>query len=244
MYPGVESLHNDITSQNLCAKTVMYMTWGRQYGGMQCTTNGEYCSEDFVDFSHMTDTLASAYNEIAQIVGAQVVPVGKAWDQALTYSTTDPALVLHSGDQSHPNYSGSYLAAAVFHGVFWNQSPVGNSFYGDLDQSAATYLQESAHITLNEYSFSNSQIVNECVLTSQDNLLTCSIIGDYIYTWIDSAYQLIEGVNGNTYTPTESGTYSVFVSNGQGCEITCSISIEIESVYEVNQGWNWNDRNT
>ena len=55
---------------------------------------------------------------------------------------------------------------------------------------------------------------------------------------------MIEGVNGNTYTPTESGTYSVFVSNGQGCEITCSISIEIESVYEVNQGWNWNDRNT
>ena len=55
---------------------------------------------------------------------------------------------------------------------------------------------------------------------------------------------MIEGVNGNTYTPTESGTYSVFVSNGQGCEITFSISIEIESVYEVNQGWNWNDRNT
>ena len=120
----------------------------------------------------------------------------------------------------------------------------GNSFYGNLDESAATYLQESAHITLNKYSFSNSQIVNKCVLTSQDNLLTCSIIGDYIYTWIDSAYQVIEGVNGNTYTPTESGTYSVFVSNGQGCEITCSISIEIESVYEVNQGWNWNDRNT
>ena len=131
-----------------------------------------------------------------------------------------------------------------FHGVFWNQSPVGNSFYGNLDESTANHLQESAQITLNEYSFSNSQIVNECVLTSQDNFLTCSIIGDYTYTWTNSVNQVIEGANGNTFTPTESGTYSVFVSNGQECEITCSISIEIESVYELNQGWNWNDRNT
>ncbi len=239
MYPGVESLHESITNSNLCAQTVMYMTWGRQYGGMQCTTNGEYCSVDFVDFSHMTDTLASAYNEIASMVGAKVAPVGKAWDYALTYSTTDPALVLHSSDESHPNYSGSYLAAAVFHGLIWGESPVENSFFGSLNQSQAAYLQEAAHAVLLEYSDYNSTISNDCTLHIEGNEIIYQPQGYYTYQWFDEYGEAIQEANNNSFAPTESGTYTIEVSDALGCTISCSEEIEIQGIEENNIEWVW-----
>lgn len=257
MYPGAESLEETIREYNPCANIVMYMTWGRQNGGMQCTSDGVYCSEDFIDFSHMTDTLASAYEEISEIINAKVAPVGKAWDQAISYSTTDPTLVLHSGDQSHPNYSGSYLAACVFHGVFWNQSPVGISFTGSLNESQASYLQESALITLEEYHEMNTANTSEmygaygsefslsCELQTSGNSLVFNPTSEFSYSWLDGQGQTIEGQSSNTYTATETGSYSVEVTNTNGCSSSCSGYIEVSNTNEIKEkSWVWKNPNT
>ncbi len=144
MYPGVKRLNDSIKKYNSCANVVMYMTWGRRHGGMQCDQEGIYCSPDFVDFSHMQDSLESAYCGIADTTLAYVAPVGIAWRNVLENTEN----ILHSGDNSHPNFSGSYLAACVFYSVFWDESPVGLTYYGDLSDVLATYFQEIAEETV------------------------------------------------------------------------------------------------
>jgi len=140
MYPATRRLNDSIKKYNPCAKTLFYMTWGRRFGGQQCDDSGIYCSPDFVDFTHMQDSLESAYWGITQELNAQVAPVGIAWKKAIT----EQDIVLHSSDNSHPNYSGTYLAACVFHSLIWNTNSFENPFIGNLDEEMAQLLQSIA----------------------------------------------------------------------------------------------------
>ena len=144
MYPGAERLNDTIKKYNSCAKVIMYMTWGRRFGGQQCDPTGTNCSPIFVDFSHMQDSLESAYVEIAENIDAYISPVGIAWKKVIE----DTTIVLHSGDNSHPNYNGSYLAACVFHSIIWDESPIGLTYTGLLSNAIATYLQNVADSTV------------------------------------------------------------------------------------------------
>ncbi len=143
MKPAYKALHDSIMLYNPNAKVVGYMTWGRQYGGQQCVNFGDgvYCSADFVDFNHMQDTLTAAYCENAYATDSYVAPVGEAWKSALG---KDPNLALHSADQSHPSYDGSYLAACVFYSIFWNKSPIGIYHSTQIDSEKAEFLQSVA----------------------------------------------------------------------------------------------------
>jgi hypothetical protein len=138
--PSYKSLHDSIMLYNPKAKVVGYMTWGRRYGGQQCVNFGDglYCSANFVDFNHMQDSLTAAYCENAYATNSYVAPVGEAWKSALA---TEPSLVLHSSDNSHPSYDGSYLAACVFYSVFWNKSSVGIYHDKQIDGTKAELLQ-------------------------------------------------------------------------------------------------------
>ena len=145
MRPAYQSLYDSIMLYNPDAKVVGYMTWGRRFGGQQCENYGEglYCSADFIDFNHMQDTMSAAYCENAYATNSYVSPVGDAWKEALSQN---PKIELHGPDESHPSYEGSYLAAAVFHGVFWNETPIG-TYYDSLSISNenADFLQSIAH---------------------------------------------------------------------------------------------------
>ena len=143
MKPAYKTLYDSIMHYNPNAKVVGYMTWGRQYGGQQCVNfgNGVYCSADFVDFNHMQDTLTVAYCENAYLTNSYVAPVGEAWKSALK---KDSSLILHSSDQSHPSYDGSYLAACVFYAVLWNESPIGIYHNKQIDNKKAELLQTIA----------------------------------------------------------------------------------------------------
>ena len=142
--PSYKALYDSIMHHNPNAKVVGYMTWGRQYGGQQCVNFGEglYCSADFVDFNHMQDTLTAAYCENAYATNSYVAPVGEAWRAALT---ENPNIALHSSDQSHPSYEGSYLAACVFYAVLWNESPIGIYHSAKIDNEEAEFLQSIAN---------------------------------------------------------------------------------------------------
>ncbi len=69
-----------------------------------------------------------------------ISPVGEAW--RLVLNTT--SMVLHSGDNSHPNLNGSYLGACVFYACIFGKSPVGLPFTGGLLPDSALILQEAA----------------------------------------------------------------------------------------------------
>jgi hypothetical protein len=152
MYPAAVFLSDSIRKYNKCATIMTYMTWGRQYGGRQCDPTNEHCSPDFIDFNHMQDSLESAYVEISEIIGAVVSPVGIAWKKALE----NDDVVLHSGDQSHPNYEGSFLSACVLFGSICNESPLNITDNLSLSEEKAQYFKEIA----NEVLFEDSELWN------------------------------------------------------------------------------------
>lgn len=146
MNPAYQALYDSVKLYNPGAMLVGYMTWGRRYGGQQCEDYGYglYCSADFVDFNHMQDSLCSAYCENAFATDTYVAPVGMAWKKIL--EETD--IVLHSADDSHPTYEGSYLAACVLHAVFWKESPIGVYHDPRIGDKNAALLQKAADETV------------------------------------------------------------------------------------------------
>ncbi len=139
MYPAVRRLTRKIRQTG--AKPVLFMTWGRRNGMPE---NG------FKDFGDMQTRLTSGYNEIAQEVRAQVAPVGLAWQKAKEGA---PLLDFWQADNSHPNETGSYLAACVFYAVIFDESPEGSGDPLNLGKTKAAYLQKIAAQTV----FSNHE---------------------------------------------------------------------------------------
>lgn len=84
------------------AKTVFFLTWARQ------------------NRPETQTALTDAYTKIAKELNALIVPVGLAWQSVFK---ENPKMVLHLPDQSHPNSTGSYLAACVFYSVLFARSP-------------------------------------------------------------------------------------------------------------------------
>ena len=74
------------------AKTVLYMTWARRA------------------YPEQQVFLTHAYAAIGHELGVAIAPVGVAWQKI---RDTDPAVVLHASDGTHPSPIGSYIAACV-----------------------------------------------------------------------------------------------------------------------------------
>jgi hypothetical protein len=86
------------------ARTVLFLTWARRNAPQNQVL------------------LTQAYLDSARETHALLAPVGLAWERALA---TDAGRVLHQSDGSHPNATGSYLAACVFYATFYGKSPEG-----------------------------------------------------------------------------------------------------------------------
>ena len=114
----------DAAAKRQGAKTIYYLTWARQ------------------NTPETQDTLNKSYFDLASECQATVAPVGIAWEMALK---GDKSVVLHLEDKSHPNKTGTYLAACVFYGTLYNKSPVGlPGRFGDMSDSEARKLQTIA----------------------------------------------------------------------------------------------------
>ena len=138
VYPYAEILADSIRTANPCAVPVFYMTWGRKNGDQtNCANFPHLCT-----YEGMQDRLRTSYIEMADLNDGLVAPVGSAWWRS---RIIDPQFELYSGDQSHPIYTGSYLAACVFYATIFEKSPAGIPWYGNLDSTTATYLQDIAH---------------------------------------------------------------------------------------------------
>jgi hypothetical protein len=96
----------------------------------------------------MAAVLAKEYTEVGNAVGALVIPVGLAFEEAYRQR---PDLKLHKYfDGSHPDLIGTYLAAATVFASIYSQSPVGNTYdyFGAIDKEMALFLQQVAQKTV------------------------------------------------------------------------------------------------
>lgn len=96
----------------------------------------------------LTDDL---YVSVGNEIGALVIPVGLAFDEAYRRR---PDLKLHMDyDGSHPELIGSYLAACTVYASIYGKSPVGNSYdyFGRIDKATAAFLQQVAADTVDKF---------------------------------------------------------------------------------------------
>ncbi len=94
---------------------------------------------------------ADAYVAAANEVGALVIPVGLAFEEAYKRR---PDIKLHKDfDGSHPDLIGTYLAACTVYAAVYGKSPVGNryDYYGRIDKDTAAFLQQVAADTVKRF---------------------------------------------------------------------------------------------
>jgi hypothetical protein len=116
------------------ARTLLFMTWGYRDG------DGSHVPGD--TYTAMQHRLAYNYHDLGGELGAEVVPVGEAWAEALRRR---PGIDLWRHDGQHPNERGSYLAACVFYAVLSGRDPTGSEFTSGLDPAEARFLQQVAN---------------------------------------------------------------------------------------------------
>jgi hypothetical protein len=121
--------------RNNGASPVFFMTWA------------------YIDEPEMTALLDDAYTSIGKKLGAQVVPVGRAFERAIQLR---PELKLRIADRKHPTLAGTYLAACTFYAALHQQNPEGLSYAAGLDPDDAAFLQRVAWDTAEEYSERNT----------------------------------------------------------------------------------------
>lgn len=213
MYPSLMELKDTIDHYNPCAKIITYMTWGRRFGGIQCDPSNTYCSPNFVNFNHMQDSLTSAYLEISEQLNIQCAPVGVVWQNVLN----DTTLVLHSGDNSHPNIDGSYVAACAIFSSIWKLNSSGLSFTAGLSSPLAQYYQMMADNTIFNSSNDWNLLVNKPIANFSESIsgdtatftnLSTSINNtlDYFWDFGDGSTSVIPNP---THAYLNSGTYNV-----------------------------------
>lgn len=119
--PHSISLNNMIKNNHSCTETVFFMTWGRQNGDASfCGQHPPVCTYD-----GMQQELRNMYMWMADTNNATVSPVGVAWKNV---RDSFPTINLYTGDGSHPNIKGSYLAACVFYATLYQKSPIGTTY--------------------------------------------------------------------------------------------------------------------
>ena len=138
MYPAAGLLDERIRESG--AETVLFMTWGSRDGLPE---------EGYEDFTEMQAQIQTGYLGVADVLGARVVPVGTAWQNAID---REPKLNLWQMDGIHPSKEGSYLAANVFYAFFFDESPEGLIYNADLPVETVQFLQSvAAKIVLEDF---------------------------------------------------------------------------------------------
>lgn len=105
------------------AEPVFFMTWA-------------YTSQP-----QMTAALDEAYSAIGAELDAKVVPVGLAFERALSIR---PDLDLIISDDKHPTMAGTYLASCTFYASLHGESPEGLRYSAGLAEKDAAFLQQVA----------------------------------------------------------------------------------------------------
>ena len=99
----------------------------------------------------MIESIESLYVETGNEIGALVIPVGLAFEEAYRRR---PEIVLHKQfDGSHPDMLGTYLAACVIVATVWGLSPLESDYdyFGALNRDDTRFLQQVAQDVTDEF---------------------------------------------------------------------------------------------
>lgn len=91
------------------------------------------------------------YVSVGNEIGALVIPVGLAFDEAYRRR---PGIKLHKEfDGSHPELTGTYLAACTVYASVYAKPCSGNKYdyYGKIDRDMVTFLQQVADDTVKKF---------------------------------------------------------------------------------------------
>ena len=108
---GVEHLLGRYLSS--VPRILLYETWARTEGHAALAEHGW-------SVSRMGEALRDAYRTVGESVGAEISPVGRAFE---AFRAAYPALELYASDLTHPSPLGSALAAAVHYKTVFGETP-------------------------------------------------------------------------------------------------------------------------
>ncbi|MEO8717311.1 MAG: DUF4886 domain-containing protein [Burkholderiales bacterium] len=120
------------------AKTALYMTHA-------------YVAPNKNASPDMIRKIEDMYVSVGNEVGALVIPVGLAFEEAYRRKPDIPLQKTYDG--SHPDLIGTYLAACVVYASLYGKSPVGNTYdyFGKVDTAIAAFLQQVAEDTVKKF---------------------------------------------------------------------------------------------
>ena len=130
-FPYADALQAKIESAG--GHTLLFSTWAYEYGDRRNVPGDT--------FAAMQGRLEQGYADLAATLSTRVVPVGRAWAEALR---REPGLELWDGDGMHPSRLGSYLTACVFYAILTGRDPAASGFIAGIAPSEARLLQQVA----------------------------------------------------------------------------------------------------
>ena len=93
--------------------------------------------------------IAQAHRVIGAELGAQVAPVGIAWEKAMKER---PEVDMYAKDKEHPSIQGTYLALCVLYSTIYGESPLKLEYlpkkHGNMTAREAAWLRRVAWATV------------------------------------------------------------------------------------------------
>jgi hypothetical protein len=136
--PAAKILVKAIRAHRKQTRPLFYMVWARNDGNMQdCAYYPLLCS-----VQGATLAVADGYRLYAERTRSELAPVALAWGAVLADAKSPIAGAdLWMADGSHPQLSGSYLAAAVLTRIMLDEKTAELTYAGGLDKPIAAYLR-------------------------------------------------------------------------------------------------------
>ena len=131
-YTGVRNLAEKVRADG--ATPILYGTWGRKTGHSVLANNG-WTNES------MTWMISAAYEAIGAELGIDVAYAGLAFFDVYT---NNKSINLYDEDLTHPNATGSYLAAMTIFAKITGVDPTTVDYNADLSAETAAILKEAA----------------------------------------------------------------------------------------------------
>ncbi len=140
VYPALVTLRDKIIANCESTRMVFCLPWAFE-DGMTWYQNWTDTYED-MQIHVYNNTL-----QYSEEIGFEIAPVGWAWYGVLDeYSY--PLHYLHMSDWNHPSFEGSYLMACTIYATIFQESVVGNTYHGGIQQDTVEYFQNVASDTV------------------------------------------------------------------------------------------------